>query len=955
MSRVVCALPWRGLFGLFFMGFLCPAMSAVQTSALAPPWLNKVTITLVEIRLNTTWLPDFFDLARRPTGEIYFPPDDIFRAAEATVDNPSANLLSISLASTGESLTLDLKAQTLSINGKTRPATADDAFVLDGRMFVAEALLVSAFGLTFKYDERRQRVGIASARPLPIDLRLARAKRWSRFDTNEAVASSLLPMPYDYGLLDAPQTDFRLSTNTSQRGAMAGNYDLLAVGEVAGMTQRLFMGGRPGDALAVTRWSAGRSDPQGNLLGVARLQEFAIGDVSGFGSALIGSTRGRGIRLQTAPLLPATTFDSTVIRGDAPPGWDAELYVGPNLIDFKRIDANGQYVFPSVLLNYGMNDIRVVLYGPNGQTRQVNYQQSVNAGTLLPGDANLYAHLLQSDVDMFTALNARVQGKGEAAAALRLDYGLARWLTASAELVRSPYNSGNVGLDGKAIMRMADYAGLELRPNLDGLRLVGGMKVQAGGFADPYALVNTDANVDQPKNTGTQDRHAFYANFAVPLYFLTLSGQSEYYGNGFSSSKNGVGSKAIRQLTGLSTSVPLGWADTAGQVLLGLQNRSSRDGTEFMQYQLAYQHAIRAVYLGHSLEFTRTRYSGANWLFPTGFYRGLASFRYDAFDARSELTYQLGQQSRFQSLGVFGRWRRSDAQTVTAGLTHTASGNSWSLGWSQVLDYSRFMLSFSGAYSPAGGYSISTTLNFSLGPRPHSRTGWTAQSQPMAESGRADVFVFEDKNANGIFDPGTDLPVANAAVMVNRRIIDQRTDESGRVLINKLVPLSVTTVELSQEELPDPFMVPMVPGYQLRPRSGKLMALMLPVTEGGELGGILKLVDGRPLGRVRLQLIHPQGPIQQETATLGDGYFVFNKIYPGQWQLRLSPSQKLPGAEIDSTPVALVFTDKNRFRNDFNLFLKLDDKNRATLVIHDPDQDKIKLILEKSMPIASAK
>jgi len=943
MSRVFCALPWHGLLGLFFMGFVCPAMSAVQTSTLAPPWINKVTITLVEIRLNTTWLPDFFDLARRPTGEIYLPPGDIFRAAEATVDNPSANLLSISLESTGESLTLDLQAQTLRINGKTRSATADDAFVLDGRMFVAEALLVSVFGLTFTYDEKRQRVGIASARPLPIDLRLARDKRWSRFDTNEAVASSLLPMPYDYGLLDVPQTDFRVTTNTSQHGAMASSFDLLAVGELAGLTQRLFMGGRQGNALALTRWSAGRSDPQGNLLGVARLQEFAIGDVSGFGSTLLGNTQGRGIRLQTAPLLAATSFDSTVIRGDAPPGWDAELYVGPSLIDFKRIDASGQYVFPAVVLRYGMNDIRVILYGPNGQTRQVNYQQSVNSGTLLPGDFNVYAHLLQSDVDMFTALNSRVQGTGEAAAALRMDYGLSRWLTASAELVRTPYNSGNVSLGGKAIMRMADYAGLELRPNLQGLRLVGGMKVQAGGFADPYVLTNA----------ASQDRHAFYANFAVPLYFLTLSGQTEYYGNGFSSNRNGVGSMATRQLSELSTSVPLGRADTAGQVLLGLQNRSLRDGTELMRYQLAYQHAISAVYLGHNLEYTRTRNSGSDWQPPTGIYRGLASFVYDAFDARSELTYLLGQQSQFQSFGVFGRWRRSDAQTITAGLTHTASGNTWSLGWSRVLDYSRFMLSFSGGYTPTGGYNISTTLNFSLGPRPSSSSGWTAHSQPMAESGRADVFVFEDKNANGIYEPGTDLPIANAAVMVNRRIIDQRTDESGRVLINKLAPLSSINIELSQEELPDPFMVPMVPGYQLRPRPGKLMELMLPVTEGGELGGILKLVDGRPFGRVRLQLIHPLGHLQQETATLGDGYFLFNKIYPGQWRLRLSPSQKLPGAEIDSTPVALTFTDKNRFRNDFNLLLKLDDKKRATLVIQEQDQDMPSP--KKSMILVNAK
>jgi hypothetical protein len=111
--------------------------------------------------------------------------------------------------------------------------------------------------------------------------------------------------------------------------------------------------------------------------------------------------------------------------------------------------------------------------------------------------------------------------------------------------------------------------------------------------------------------------------------------------------------------------------------------------------------------------------------------------------------------------------------------------------------------------------------------------------------------------------------------------------------------------------------------------------VMLPVTEGGELGGNLKLMDGRPLGRVRLQLLHPQGHIQQETATLSDGFFMFNKIYPGQWRVRLSPEQNVPGVQLDSIPVALTFTDKDRFRDDFHLYLKLDDKKRGTLVIQD--------------------
>jgi hypothetical protein len=218
----------------------------------------------------------------------------------------------------------------------------------------------------------------------------------------------------------------------------------------------------------------------------------------------------------------------------------------------------------------------------------------------------------------------------------------------------------------------------------------------------------------------------------------------------------------------------------------------------------------------------------------------------------------------------------------------------------------------------------------SLGRQPE--RGWTLDSTRQAEMGQADLFVFEDKNHNGLYESGIDLPVKNAAVRVDGRIAPLHTDETGHLLLQNLSPLSAPRFELDPQALPDPFLVPMFPAVQIWPRAGKRMSLMLPVTEAGELGGTLKLADGRAAGHVRLQLLHPQGHVQEEVTTLNDGAFLFSKIYPGPWQVRLTPTQSLAGVTPDGMPQAVILSDAQPRRSGFDLLLKLDGhKKVATL------------------------
>lgn len=887
--------------------------------------LHEAPAALVEARLNRMVLPDFIDLVQHSDGTVYLPADEIMRAAEAQVEQPSATRLSIRIEVARQSLMVDLAAGQVQINDTLRALQPADAGLLDGRFMVAGPLLEQAFDLQITYNATQQRLLVVSKRPLPVDMRLAREKRWSRFGATEGNARQdalMQPLDYPYGWLDMPQVDFSTALAKNQRGNSTRSYDLLAVGELAGLTQRLFVSGQDLEAPQVARWTAGRADARGAVLGIPGLHQFTLGDVNGFRLPLLGNAQGRGLVFQTAPLLPSFDFDTTAIRGDAPPGWDAELYTGSSLIDIQRIDATGEYRFNGVPLRYGSNDIRVVLYGPRGEVREVVYQQAIGGETLRPGESNLYGSVVESGIAMLRQFNATGSGNGELAPALRWDYGMSRHLTTSMQWARAPYATQIVDANGRNVQRLGEYAGLELRPNLSWLRMAGGFKLQTDGFADDSYPQWTGQGIA----ASSADRRAWYLNAAVPFKLLTVVGRHENYGRGFSSAQNGVGSQAMTQLTELSTTIPLGLEGAqAGQVMLDLRRQRRRDDSEVMQYGIGYQHRIAATYLGHTFKLERRRESGGDWSLLTGSYRGLASYQNGPLNMRGEMYYGLGQGGGLQRLNLFATWRESERQIFSAGVSYLPGGQkSWSLSWNRWIEAQRWMLSLYTNYASDSGYSVGVRLSFSLGRRPD--YGWTMDSRPMAETGRADLFVYEDRNHNRHFDPEVDAPIQDASILLDRRLVDKRTDERGRLLLNQLGTATAPNIEVYRQSLPDPFLVPMDPGYQVWPRPGKLMRVEIPVTEAGELGGTLHLPGGRPAGRIKLQLLSIRGHVQEEVTTLSDGSFQFGLVYPGQWAIRLAESQTISGLGFDTTPVPVSLSDANRYRSDLRLELVVRDK-----------------------------
>jgi outer membrane usher protein FimD/PapC len=165
--------------------------------------------------------------------------------------------------------------------------------------------------------------------------------------------------------------------------------------------------------------------------------------VTASSTALVGSSSGRGIALSAYPLDRPDSFERTTIDGNAPPGWDVELFRGNELLAFSQVDAEGRYEFPDVPLLFGDNALRVVLHGADGQMREITRVFRVGAGMANPGVAYWRVFAGERNTRLLDSLLAEteVQYPAGGVYTAEADVGIAGWLTANAFAARSAENN----------------------------------------------------------------------------------------------------------------------------------------------------------------------------------------------------------------------------------------------------------------------------------------------------------------------------------------------------------------------------------------------------------------------------------------------------------------------------------------------------------------------------------
>ncbi|WP_155985610.1 collagen binding domain-containing protein [Thioalkalivibrio sp. AKL12] len=831
----------------------------------------------MEIRLNGRRLPDFEDLLQTPDGDLWLPLEPLVRAAEGEFLEIDQGDYRVALGVVAEDVRIDITAEQLQINSRAREWPQVGLRVENEQLFLDETQLDALFGLTATLTDDGLRVNVDSARPLPVDLRRMRERRWQRFEQGSAETTQRYrEVSAPYALWGTPRGELRLSAAGSRSHSRietraSGRLEV----EAAYISNRVFFNLDDRDGLQTLRWTGGRTSPEGRAFGIDGLYRMEFGDVSSFSLPLVGrGGSGRGVSFSTAPLSRPDLFDVIRIEGDALPGWDAELYRGTELIDFQSIDADGRYDFDEVPLGYGGNTFRVMLYGPQGQVQESTIRRAIPSGQLLPGEWHMRGSMVQTNRPMVDLSNHR-RDSGEQLN-LRADFGLSARLTASALLGvdREPWSRhgrqqpGAPGMldDAETPYLTRSHVGIAIRPTL-------------GHTRSEWVVMHQDGG-------GT----ALQADAAWSLWDTSFSVGYHQYGAGFVTSKRAVGGRLFDSRLRVRSSRRIGDLGALNLGSLGVEydRYNLSDGSHREEFGIRWRHRVAAVQAAHEVDHIRVRGQASTR------YRFLGSYRNGPFSARGQLQ-AAGQGSSSLSVGSVSGvldYRRDEHRNLGASASYNLSSGGWSVGarFSQRLAVGDLGLSTS--VNDAGEWSAGLNLTVGFGQESPNRLSLMPPGH--VGGGAAAIQVFEPNRTDLENGSDRDQPVPGVGFRVDGRPHTAVTDPDGLAVIRSLPIDRPVRIELDRDTLDDPFLTTESPRVRFQARPGYSFDLTMPLLDSAFVSGFVQQGEyRRPLAGVTVVARRKDGLAEASTRALGDGYFAFETLSPGEWTVKLD-SGELP-------------------------------------------------------------
>ena len=841
--------------------------------------------TLGELRFDGQKIGDYLDVLVDANGLFLFPIVPVFIAGEGAAQQQSAYLWELSVGSLGINIRIDLAAYELFVNDQPVTVLPGDMLYDMDELFIRPGLVEEVVGLSIDFDPTSMVLDVKTARPWPRVLREAREMRWRRMGYVSPQGPQPLPLEKPYSLYGAALANIHFDYSDTNSQSSTFNYTAQAVSEALFMTNNITLSGTKEKGLSSAHITSGRRNPRGGVFGVDSLYEVEFGDVSGLSIPLTGSSgSGVGLKLRAAPLTEPDNFDVTVVEGDAPPGWDAELYLDNQIYDYLRIGTDGRYRFENIPLDYGSNAIRVVLYGPAGETREIDSSQIVGS-RLKPGQVNWRAHVGRPGTKVYQPDTETDSDYGVMTESIQADVGVTRNFKLGlnyGHLLRTAPESeeDNDGSEYQLLdydeseyqlldydeteYQLRDYFGVRLQPTFQGFSLSGEVTFQEDG-AKAYAL-----------------RGAF------PVLGTSIGFGYESYDDDFQSSLSATeSSQNLKSKASVRGSLPLNFLYYGlGNISWHWDREQKCDGAYDDFQELVYAHRITPLSLSHRITRTVSYDSSGQQNSDSDTYRGLFSYRNGLFAARGDLNYDLYPESRFLDATVTSTYTFRERTVVTAGLSYAASGT---IGYTASVSrlFRDFSLSLNGGYSD-GNSSIGIGLDFGFGHVPG--YGMIHAPQMALDSGIALL----DIRPEGALKEA-DMPLNNIRAVINKRRNDEETDENGILVLQNIDTLHPAIIAVERRTLPDPFLVTNVPEVVFWAREGQVIPVDLQLYEAtfvsGEVSLLTKDKQKIPCRQLRVQLLNMDGLVLAETITLGDGFYQFDTAYPGSWSVRLAPEQ----------------------------------------------------------------
>jgi hypothetical protein len=795
-------------------------------------------------------------------GEIYLPLQAVAQSLGFPIAvNAAAGQARGWFMNQARTLELDMAAGTIALNGQPQTLPVGSVRAEGNELYVAARELNRWFPVKFDVRASELTLYAQSTEQLPMAARLARQRQWATQSQRGLGFTGPRHVLNRPGLA-WPDVRLNFGSTYSNRVASLGNsLGVQARGPLGDwesfLNLGLAQGGVGQEGLTNASWRLVQQTPSATLganwLGPLAGRRLELGDINLPDLPLVqNATAGAGVVFSNAPENFVSGLSDFALQGEAPPGWDIEVYRNGGLSSFATVPNTGRFRFDKLNLSSGLNEFRIVLYGPEGQREERTQTFRVGQGLVGQGEVVYSVGALAQSGPLIRASNA-VAPEGGGTVVLNTTLGLTNALALNVGVAGGPLGSftsstvaGSAGLRAGLgpSFHQFDYATLA-----DG----------STGFAARSAVRMLD-DIDLAA-------------------FITRPPQGRLH------------SGQLTESYGFEIADGVRLSSATAPVRYGL-------GYSFNQYLGA--KPIERLSANQSWQLGRVNFSHALGLRVqegnTGFEPGSLelSTRVANLPLRGNLTYQLRGEDFIQSAGLSTQVRLSegvDETLLAIGLTaQPAAGQAGgTVGLQRRVGPLAVALNTS--YQSNQTFQAGLNIGLALAGRDEAN-GWrvvdaTREGFNLAS---ADVRLFADDNGNGQPDTGEEM-LAGVKVANLRTARTQTTNAQGVARFADLLPNADTAIRIDEDSLPDLYLRPAAATHILQAKTGYGGVVALPILRLGELAGQVQGLNGQQLAGLQLWLSDAPGATVQRTTPDEAGFFNFQPLPLGSYTLHTKPQQ----------------------------------------------------------------
>jgi hypothetical protein len=263
---------------------------------------------------------------------------------------------------------------------------------------------------------------------------------------------------------------------------------------------------------------------------------------------------------------------------------------------------------------------------------------------------------------------------------------------------------------------------------------------------------------------------------------------------------------------------------------------------------------------------------------------------------RGTTEWQVAPEARLRQAELSGYWSRGGSADWEGAIAYEGIDRRVRGRLSHIRRFDQLALAGTLEAASDGSVAAGFNLTFSLDRGPG---GWRASRQLLAGSGSVRAQVFRDTNGNGLRDRQEKVE-QGALITAGMRPADRPTGADGWTSVAGLDNYRPVAIGVDTTSLGDPNLVPSRPAQLVVPRPGIAAEVLIPLVSGGAIEGTLAKDGGGAFEGLDLELVDASGKVLATTRSDFDGFFLFERVPPGRYVLRLAAPSAAHARALDA-------------------------------------------------------